>query len=300
MIPLLRAEEISLRFGGLQALDRVSFDLYEGEVHSLVGHNGAGKTTFIRVLSGVYTPQEGRILIRVGQELREVRFGSPRDAQRHGIETIHQNLALADNLDAVANVFLGRERVHRFSLDEEAMEAEARRVLERVGARLSSFRVPVHRLSGGQRQAVAIARALLFRARILIMDEPTAALGPGETARVKALIRSLREEGLGVILISHDLHDVFDLSDRITVMKGGRVVGTVRAQESNQEEILGMILAGERRALGHSLTECEVRCPTLTRYPKAAHGSFAVGTRPASWIFYVKSLAFPGATWRGT
>ena len=247
MIPLLRAEEISLRFGGLQALDRVSFDLYEGEVHSLVGHNGAGKTTFIRVLSGVYTPQEGRILIRVGQELREVRFGSPRDAQRHGIETIHQNLALADNLDAVANVFLGRERVHRFSLDEEAMEAEARRVLERVGARLSSFRVPVHRLSGGQRQAVAIARALLFRARILIMDEPTAALGPGETARVKALIRSLREEGLGVILISHDLHDVFDLSDRITVMKGGRVVGTVRAQESNQEEVLGMILAGERR-----------------------------------------------------
>lgn len=246
-LPVLRAENVSLRFGGLQALDHVSFDLYEGEVHSLVGPNGAGKTTFIRVLAGVYAPQEGRILLRVGQELEEVRFASPRDAQRLGIETIHQNLALADNLDAVANVFLGRERVYRLSLDEEAMEAEARKVVERVGARLPSLRVPVHRLSGGQRQAVAIARALLFRARVLIMDEPTAALGPGETARVKALIRTLRDEGLGIILISHDLHDVFDLSDRITVMKGGRVVGTVRAQESTQEEVLGMILAGELR-----------------------------------------------------
>jgi D-xylose transport system ATP-binding protein len=247
-LPLLRAENISLRFGGLQALDRVSFDLYGGEVHSLVGHNGAGKTTFIRVLSGVHQPEEGRIWVRMGQELREVRFYSPRDAQRHGIETIHQNLALADNLDAVANVFLGRERIRHLSLDEEVMEAEARKVLERVGARLPSLRTPVHRLSGGQRQAVAIGRALLFQARVLIMDEPTAALGPGETARVKALIRTLRDEGLGIILISHDLHDVFDLSDRITVMKGGRGVGTVRPQESSQEEVLGMILAGERRA----------------------------------------------------
>ncbi|RTG94561.1 hypothetical protein CSW51_08340 [Thermus scotoductus] len=125
----------------------------------MVGHNGAGKTTFIRVLSGVYAPQEGRLLLRVGQKLREVRFASPRDAQRHGIETIHQNLALADNLDAVANVFLGRERARRFSLDEEAMEAEARKVLERVGARLPSFRVPVHRLSAGRGRAVPIAGA---------------------------------------------------------------------------------------------------------------------------------------------
>jgi D-xylose transport system ATP-binding protein len=246
-LPLLRAENVSLRFGGLQALDRVSFDLHEGEVHSLVGHNGAGKTTFIRVLAGVYTPQEGRILLRTGDGLEEVRFASPRDAQRFGIETIHQNLALADNLDAVANVFLGRERVRHLSLDEESMETEARRVLERVGAKLPSLRVPVHRLSGGQRQAVAIARALLFRAKVLIMDEPTAALGPGETARVKGLIRALREEGLGIVLISHDLHDVFDLSDRITVMRGGKVVGTVRACESNQEEVLGMILAGEAK-----------------------------------------------------
>ncbi len=246
-VPLLRAEKVSLRFGGLQALDQVSFDLHEGEVHSLVGHNGAGKTTFIRVLSGVYQPQEGRIFLRTGQELREVRFTSPRDAQRHGIETIHQNLALADNLDVVANVFLGRERLRNYSLDEEAMEAEARKVLDRVGARLPSLRVPVHRLSGGQRQAVAIGRALLFQARVLIMDEPTAALGPGETARVKSLIRSLRDQGLGIILISHDLHDVLDLSDRITVMKGGWVVGTVRAEESNQEELLSMILTGGRQ-----------------------------------------------------
>lgn len=245
MIPLVRAEGISLRFGGLQALARVNFDLYEGEVHSLVGHNGAGKTTFIRVLSGVYQPQEGRIWVRVGEELKEVHLASPREAQRYGIETIHQNLALADNLDAVANVFLGREKVRWFSLDEEIMESEARRVLERLGVRLTSLRIPVQRLSGGQRQAVAIGRALLFRARVLIMDEPTAALGPVETARVKSFIRALRDEGLGIILISHDLHDVLDLSDRITVMKGGRVVGTVRAAESSQEEILSMILVGE-------------------------------------------------------
>jgi len=246
-LPLLRAENISLRFGGLKALDQVAFDLHAGEVHSLVGHNGAGKSTFIRVLSGVYQPEEGRILVRVGDALREVRFGSPRDAQRYGIETIHQNLALADNLDTVANVFLGRERVRFGTLDEESMESEARRVLERVGARIPVLRMPIHQLSGGQRQAVAIGRALLFQARILIMDEPTAALGPGETARVKDLIRALRGEGLGIVLISHDLHDVLDLSDRITVMKGGRVVGTVRAEESDQEELLSMILTGEKR-----------------------------------------------------
>ena len=224
MIPLLRAEKISLRFGGLQALDRVSFDLYEGEVHSLVGHNGAGKTTFIRVLSGVYTPQEGRILIRVGQELREVRFGSPRDAQRHGIETIHQNLALADNLDAVANVFLGRERVHRFSLDEEAMEAEARRVLERVGARLSSFRVPVHRLSGGQRQAVAIARALIIKPALLLADEPTGNLDTETGEKVSQLLFDLvAGENKSLILVTHNL-DLARQCHRVLTLERGELV----------------------------------------------------------------------------
>ncbi|RTG95944.1 ABC transporter ATP-binding protein [Thermus scotoductus] len=238
-------EGISLSFGGVRALDRVDFDVYPGEVHGLLGHNGAGKSTLIRVLSGVYRPDEGRIWVR-GEEgrLEEAVFHSPRDAQQRGIETIHQSLALADNLDAVANIFLGRERVRGLSLDEETMEAEARRTLERVGARVFSLRVPVISMSGGQRQAVAIARALQFRASVLIMDEPTAALGPEETARVKDLIRSLRSEGLGIVLISHDLHDVFDLSDRITVMKGGRVVGTVYTRDVTHDEVLQMIIAG--------------------------------------------------------
>jgi len=243
--PLVRMEGISLRFGGLQALDQVDLDVYPGEVLGLLGHNGAGKSTLIRVLSGVYRPDSGRILVLSEKgRLEEVAFHSPRDAQRHGIETIHQNLALADNLDAVANIFLGRERIRGFSLDEESMEAEARRVLERVGARVPHLRVPVLSMSGGQRQAVAIARALQFRATVLIMDEPTAALGPEETARVKELIRSLRSEGLGIVMISHDLHDVFDLSDRITVMKAGRVVGTVRTEDVTHDDVLEMIIAG--------------------------------------------------------
>ncbi len=240
MKPLVEMKNICLRFGGNQALDNVSVNLYPGEVVGLLGHNGAGKSTLIKVLSGAYRADSGQIFI----EGRAVEINNPQDAQRLGIETIYQNLALADNLDAVANIFLGREKRRGFALDEESMELEARQVLKRLRVQIPSLRLPVAQMSGGQRQTVAIGRALQFKARILIMDEPTAALGPEETRKVGELIRALKAEGVGIFLISHDLHDVFDLADRITVMKNGRVVGTVYAHEVSHDDVLGMIIGG--------------------------------------------------------
>jgi D-xylose transport system ATP-binding protein len=173
-----------------------------------------------------------------------VQIRSPQDAQALGIETIYQSLALADNLDAVANVFLGREKVRGVMLDEDIMELEARKTLDRLRVKIPSLRVPVAQMSGGQRQTVAIGRAIYFKARCLIMDEPTAALGPEETAKVGELIKALKAEGVGIFLISHDLHDVFDLADRITVMKNGKVVGTVYTQDVSHDDVLGMIIGG--------------------------------------------------------
>ena len=240
MTPLIEMNNISLRFGGNQALDDVSINLYPGEVVGLLGHNGAGKSTLIKVLSGAYRADSGSIRV-AGQE---VHINTPQDSQRQGIETIYQTLALADNLDAVANVFLGREKVNGVVLSEDDMEVEARRVLDRLRVKIPSLRVPVSTMSGGQRQTVAIARAIHFKARVLIMDEPTAALGPEETAKVNDLVQALKAEGVGIFLISHDLHDVFDLADRCTVMKNGRVVGTVRTSEVSQDDVLGMIIGG--------------------------------------------------------
>jgi D-xylose transport system ATP-binding protein len=235
--PLIEMKDISLRFGGNQALDNASINLYPGEVVGLLGHNGAGKSTLIKILSGAYKADSGQILV----EGREVRINNPQDSQRQGIETIYQSLALADNLDAVANVFLGREKVNGVTLNEDEMEVEARKVLDRLRVKIPSLRVPVSNMSGGQRQTVAIARAVY-----LIMDEPTAALGPEETSKVSELIQALKQEGVGIFLISHDLHDVFDLADRCTVMKNGRVVGTVDTKDVTQDEVLGMIIAGTK------------------------------------------------------
>ncbi len=240
MNPLVEMKNISLRFGGNQALNDVSIDLYPGEVVGLLGHNGAGKSTLIKVLSGAYKSDSGRIFV----DGNEVKINNPQDSQKHGIETIYQSLALADNLDAVANVFLGREKVNGVVLDEDTMEIEARKVLDRLRVKIPSLRVPVANMSGGQRQTVAIARAVYFKAKVLIMDEPTAALGPEETQKVGELIKALKAEGVGIFLISHDLHDVSDLSDRLTVMKNGRVVGTVNTKDVNEDEVLGMIIAG--------------------------------------------------------
>ena len=241
-IPLVAMRDISLAFGGVHAVDRASIDLYDGEVMALVGHNGAGKSTLVKILSGAYRRDDGLIAIR-GED---VIINNPRDAKRYGIETIYQTLALADNVDTAANLFLGRELRTRWgTLDDVAMEAQARRVMGRLNPHFERFKDPVKALSGGQRQSVAIARAILFNAQILIMDEPTAALGPQETAQVGELIRKLKADGLGIFLISHDIHDVFDLADRICVMKNGRVVGTARTADVTKDDVLGMIILGK-------------------------------------------------------
>jgi D-xylose transport system ATP-binding protein len=239
--PLVEMRNVEVSFGGVKAVQGVTIDLYPGEVVGLVGGNGAGKSTLMRALSGARPPDRGEI--RVDGNVASI--ANPRDAKAYGIETIYQTLALADNLDAPANVFLGREMTSRGQLDDDAMEHATRRVIGRLNPNFKNFSSPVMRLSGGQRQAVAIARAIQFNARILIMDEPTAALGPAETAQVRDLIRQLKKEGLGIFLVSHDIHDVFDLSERIAVMYHGRLVGTVRKEEVTTDEILGMIILGK-------------------------------------------------------
>ena len=240
--PLVAMRDISLAFGGVHAVERASIDLYAGEVMALVGHNGAGKSTLIKILSGAYPRDSGSIAIRG----TDATIANPRDAKSYGIETIYQTLALADNIDTAANLFLGRERRTSWgTLDDIAMEAAARQVMGRLNPNFQRFKDPVRALSGGQRQSVAIARAILFNARILIMDEPTAALGPQETAQVGDLVRQLKADGIGIFLISHDIHDVFDLADRICVMKNGRVVGTARVADVSKDDVLGMIILGK-------------------------------------------------------
>ena len=240
--PLVEMRDISIAFGGIKAVDHASVTLHPGEVVALLGHNGAGKSTLIKVLSGAYTRDAGTILV----DGEEARIDNPRDAKALGIETIYQTLALADNVDAAANLYLGRELLTRWgTLDDAAMEAEARRVMGRLNPNFQRFSEPVARLSGGQRQSVAIARAILFNARILIMDEPTAALGPQETEQVGELIGQLKRDGIGIFLISHDIHDVFDLADRVVVMKNGQVVGEAATGDVTEDEVLGMIILGK-------------------------------------------------------
>jgi D-xylose transport system ATP-binding protein len=241
-VPLVEMRNIRIAFGGVHAVDGVNIDLYPGEVMGLVGGNGAGKSTLIRALSGAHPADEGEIFI----EGEKVSIANPRDAKAYGIETIYQTLALADNVDAAANMFLGRELTTRLgSLDDAAMESATRQVMGRLNPKFRNFKMPVKSLSGGQRQSVAIARALQFNARIMIMDEPTAALGPAETAQVRELVAQLKKEGIGIFLISHDIHDVFDLSDRITVMLQGKLVGTVDKDRVTKDEVLAMIIIGK-------------------------------------------------------
>jgi D-xylose transport system ATP-binding protein len=239
--PLVEMRHIHKRFGGLHAVNDVSIDLHPGEVVGVLGHNGAGKTVLMSMLSGALPVDEGDILIKG----RKIAFEGPRDAQKEGIETIYQTLALADNLNAPANLFLGRELRKRWgTLDDDTMEAEARKVLHRLNPNFKNINDAVVNMSGGQRQVVAIARAIYFNARILIMDEPTAALGPSETAMVKDLTKQLRAEGIGIFLISHDLHDVFELCDRIMVMKNGRNVGMYAVDEVTKDDVLSLIILG--------------------------------------------------------
>jgi len=240
--PLVEMKDISISFGGIHAVDKASCELYPGEVVGLLGHNGAGKSTLIKILSGAYTRDSGSIFV----DGKEAIITNPRQAKDFGIETIYQTLALADNVDAAANLYLGRELLTRWgTLDDAAMEAETRKVMNRLNPNFTRFKDPVKQLSGGQRQSVAIARAIHFNARILIMDEPTAALGPQETEQVGQLIHQLKNDGIGIFLISHDIHDVFDLADRVVVMKNGAVVGAAKTTDVSKDEVLGMIILGK-------------------------------------------------------
>ncbi len=243
MEPIVEMKDVYKRFGGIHAVEGMSLDMFPGEVVGLLGHNGAGKSTFIKMLSGAYSMDAGEILV----DGKPAEISNPIDAKDLGIETIYQTLALADNLDTAANIFFGRELLTPWrALDEPAMEHAAIQVMRRLNPAFSKFHDPVRNLSGGQRQSVAIARALQFNARIIIMDEPTAALGPQETQMVADLIRALKREGIALAMISHDLHDVFDLSDRISVMKNGRHVWTGTTEETDKDEVLQMIILGKR------------------------------------------------------
>jgi D-xylose transport system ATP-binding protein len=240
--PLVEMRDIRVAFGGVHAVDGVTVDLYPGEVVGLVGGNGAGKSTLMKALSGAHPPDSGQILV----DGDVANIATPADAQRLGIETIYQTLALADNQHAPANVFLGRELTTRWgALDDSGMETATREVMGRLNPHFSNFKRAVQSLSGGQRQAVAVARAVHFQARALIMDEPTAALGPAETQMVRNAVRQLKAEGIGIFLISHDIHDVFDLSDRISVMYHGKLVGTVDQGDVTTDDVLGMIILGK-------------------------------------------------------
>ena len=243
--PLVEMRDIRVSFGGLHAVDGVTITLYPGEVVALVGGNGAGKSTLMHTLAGAHPADSGQIVVN-GEP---VTIANPRDARTHGIEVIYQKLALADNIDASGNMFLGRElRTRTGAIDDSAMASATRDVMKRLNPRFKNLSTPVRSLSGGQRQSVAIARAVHFNAKILIMDEPTAALGPAETEQVRNLVEQLKSEGIGIFLISHDIHDVFDLADRISVMMQGRLVGTVDKDKVTKDDVLAMIIMGQKPA----------------------------------------------------
>lgn len=241
---LLEAENVSKRFGGVHALKGVSMTLQAGEVLALAGDNGAGKSTLIKIISGVHHA-DGGILRYVGSEIK---FDNPQQARDCGIETIYQDLALADNLDVGANVFLGREPVRRiFGLpvvDRRLMREEAEKTLQALDIHIHRHSIPIRSLSGGQRQSVAIGRAIHWKARVLIMDEPTAALGVPEQRKVMELIANLKVSGVGIIFISHNLIDIFQVSDRILVLRRGSKVGEVRTSETNPDEVVRLMVGG--------------------------------------------------------
>lgn len=240
--PLLECVGVSKAFGAVRALYQVDFDVRPGEVMGLVGDNGAGKSTLIKGIVGIYPFDEGEVLV----EGQPARIHSPRDAARLGLEVVYQDLALADNLDVVANMFLGRERTrYGFLLDESAMEHASQDTLEGLSVTtLRSVRQTVTGLSGGQRQAVAVAKSVMWNSKVLLLDEPTAALGVAQTRQVLDLVRRLAERDLGVVIISHNLHDVFEVADRITVLRLGQRVALFNRSETTQQEVVHAITAG--------------------------------------------------------
>lgn len=240
--PLLELKGVSKNFGAVQALSNVDFETLAGEVMALVGDNGAGKSTLIKGIAGIYPFDGGQILVDGNQ----VEIHGPRDAAALGIEIVYQDLALADNLDVVANMFLGRETVTSFRrLNEISMEQASLKTLDSLSVTtIRSVRQQVASLSGGQRQAVAVAKAVMWNSRLVILDEPTAALGVAQTRQVLDLTRRLADRGLGVVVISHNLHDIFEVSDRITVLRLGHKVAQFIAAETTQQDVVHAITAG--------------------------------------------------------
>jgi len=240
--PLLELRGLSKSFGSVQALTDVDFEVRHGEVMALVGDNGAGKSTLIKCVAGIYPMDDGELLY----EGEPVSIHGPKDAAKLGIEVVYQDLALCDNLDVVQNMYLGREAHDRFQvLKEPRMEAKTRETLKSLRVTtIRSIRQAVATLSGGQRQSVAVARAVMWNSRLVILDEPTAALGVAQTEQVLALVKRLAEQGLGVVLISHNLHDVFEIATRITVLRLGRNVGVFERAKTTQEEVVHAITAG--------------------------------------------------------
>jgi len=239
---IVEMNNISKSFNGVQALKDVSINLKKNEVVGIVGHNGAGKSTLIKILSGAIRKDSGTILINKSA----VDLAGPKVARNLGIETIYQDLALAGNLDVTANFFLGNEKSRYFFLRNSLMREEAKRVLQELKIRIESYTVPVDFLSGGQRQAIAIGRAIYNKANVLVMDEPTAALGIEETRRVGELINQLKKQDVGIFLISHDIHDVFDFCDRIAILKSGEIVEICHSTDVTKDDVISMIIKGAR------------------------------------------------------
>jgi D-xylose transport system ATP-binding protein len=259
--PLLELEGVSKRFGPVQALDRVDFAVHGGEVVGLVGDNGAGKSTLVKTIAGIHSADEGTLRF----DGREIKVSRPQDATRLGIATVYQDLALCDNLDVVANIFLGQEEVApgpgevSRQLDEAKMEHRAGELLSSLAVTIPSVRTEVGTLSGGQRQQVAVARSLLGEPRVVLLDEPTAALGVPQTKQVLGLIGRLKERGLGVVVISHNLANVFEVADRIVVLRLGRAAGDFKAEQTTEEHVVSAITGigegGSGRAEGNEREE---------------------------------------------
>jgi D-xylose transport system ATP-binding protein len=241
--PLLELRGVSKHFGAVIALHEVDFKVYSGCVTALVGDNGAGKSTLIKSVAGIYRIDHGEIIY----EGKPVNIHGPRDTAALGIEVVYQDLALADNLDVVQNMFLGREELEPLhTLDEIKMEARARDTLQSLSVTtIRSVRQTVAGLSGGQRQSVAVAKAVMWNSRLVILDEPTAALGVAQTRQVLDLVKRLAEQGLGVVIVSHNLHDVFEVADNITVLRLGQNVAEFKRKEVTQEQVVGAITSGE-------------------------------------------------------
>ena len=241
--PILQLRHISKHFGAVQALSEVDFDVYPAEVVALVGDNGAGKSTLVKTIAGINIPDSGEILF----EGHHVAIHGPRDPVALGISTVYQDLALCDNLDVVANLYLGREELQPpiLLLSEEKMEQRAREVLKTLDVKIPNPRNPVAALSGGQRQSVAVARSVMWKAKVVLLDEPTAALGVQQTKQVLELIMRLRSQGLGVVVISHNLANVFEVADRIVVLRLGRRVGTFERKAASEESIVAAITGAE-------------------------------------------------------